>query len=192
MLSEMLKQDFEVASFKTKEHESSDDLNEIPIINRMTEEFDQSRFSDIKIIGFGKTWNLHKLLLIQSPLLSLKIEEGDDVIFLDCSLWNQLSKAGLHIALRDLYHFQLDRIQYITIDNCFSVLTGACFLELGELARYCYSKILSELSLLNQNVILFTNLIDQMKSNFGSLSLSPGQKYFLMFDVGFWKYIAKN
>jgi hypothetical protein len=63
----------------------------------LLKEFTNPRFSDVSVIALGKTWQLHRLILVQSPLLRKKIEDGADVIALDLTFWPQVAVEGLEV-----------------------------------------------------------------------------------------------
>lgn len=69
----------------------------IPKMNTLMKEFNNPRFSDITLICFGRSFRLHKLLLVQSPFLEPKIIDAD-VILLDLSEWPQLTQSGLEVS----------------------------------------------------------------------------------------------
>lgn len=104
-----------VEKFEDK-HEVEELDQEDPILA----EFDGDRFSDIAVFAFGKTWKLHKLLLIQSPMLKSRIKSGN-VILLETGGWpKSLDAAGVEKALKSLYH--LDSRKFIlSIDSAFKV-----------------------------------------------------------------------
>jgi hypothetical protein len=144
-----------------------------------------SRHSDITINAFGNTWNLHKIILLQSPFLERNFNrEINDSLYkysnlvlhldtfqLGIEMFGDLEKCalGFGIALKDIYavYFKLMlkltcrasfRFEHITADNVIHVLLAACFLELNELAQHCTDSIIKLLSSVQPIVSIIEDL----------------------------------
>jgi hypothetical protein len=157
-----------------KKIKEDDEIEEIIQKDPILSEFDNDRFSDIAIFAFGKTWKLHKLMLIQSPMLKEKIGDNS-VILLETAGWpKSLDAIGMEMALRSLYHLDTSKF-LVSMDLAFKILVAACFLQLYDLAQKCFRLIDTEMSSL-QNIVDMPMSIDNLKfvGNYGICS--PGQE----------------
>ena len=97
MISEF---DNSIAIVKFKEKEiDEEDIKIIPRSNPLLQEFNNDRFSDITIVGLGKSLKLHKLILVQSPFFHNKILNEDvDLVFIELSDWPTVTKLGIEVC----------------------------------------------------------------------------------------------
>jgi hypothetical protein len=138
----------EVAVLDTKVH-NEDDIQIIEKTNPLSLQFDDGLYSDFVVFVRTTSYRLHKVILSQSPFLK-KYLESDSVV-LDCE------PVGLQICLQDLYYHPRASIQN---DNVFQVLDVACYLELQELAYFCYTFILDKLTKL-ESIHVFCSQLQQ-------------------------------
>ncbi len=91
------------------------DIKEIHLENHLMNQFNNSKFSDITIVGFGQSWKLHRVLLTKSPYLGKRIENETDIILLDLTFWPSLTLIGLEVCFGGLIPRMLSRICTILI-----------------------------------------------------------------------------
>jgi hypothetical protein len=142
----------DLAVLDTKVHDE-DDITIIEKTNPLSLQFDDGLYSDFVVFVRTTSYRLHKVILSQSPFLK-KYLESDSVV-LDCE------PVGLQICLQDLYYHPRDSIQN---ENVFQVLDVACYLELQELAYFCYSFILDKLTKL-ESIHVFCSQLQQASPN---------------------------
>ncbi|TPX34230.1 hypothetical protein SmJEL517_g03084 [Synchytrium microbalum] len=130
--------------------------------------WEQGRYSDLSIQMLGKIYNLHKIVLVQSPFfVRLLSDDCTDLSFdYHDDRW---TVAAMDIVLRDLYdlvtvdkhHRNATRISMIAPDNVLPVLSAACFIEWPDMIEYCTNLFLDSLSL--DTVILYARGLDVLK-----------------------------
>ena len=83
---------------RKRKEEEDDEVQLLTRPNPLLLEFNESRFSDVCLVGFGKSLKLHKILLVQSPYLNSKIvQDGADLIFVELSDWPVKTGAGMEV-----------------------------------------------------------------------------------------------
>lgn len=83
---------------RKRKEEEEDEVQFLTRPNPLLLEFNESRFSDVCLVGFGKSLKLHKILLVQSPYLNSKIiQDGADLIFVELSDWPAQARAGMEV-----------------------------------------------------------------------------------------------
>lgn len=93
--------EFDNTIVKLKEMDSDkEEIKIIPRLNPLLQEFNNERFSDITIVGLGKSLKLHKMILIQSPFFANKILNEDIyLVFIELRDWPLSTKLGIEVSM---------------------------------------------------------------------------------------------
>jgi hypothetical protein len=105
-------------------------------------------FSDISLIYKDRTFNLHKIILIQS--IHFKNQINNEKSVLDLRSNNILTLEGLELVLKDLYQFK----RQVSVVNAMQVLCCSLFLEVEPLATYCLEFITEKLAKFDSVLVL--------------------------------------
>ncbi|KAI9351139.1 hypothetical protein DFJ73DRAFT_831726 [Zopfochytrium polystomum] len=112
--------------------------------------FRSGLFSDIAVVFCNRTFKLHRVVVLQSPLFarifltasSSPASSSDDSFFvLETGGDKRITVESIEVVLHDLYN-TAHRVDLIKSTNAANVLAAACFLELDDLATYCSDFIL--------------------------------------------------
>ncbi|KAI8928843.1 hypothetical protein BC831DRAFT_446784 [Entophlyctis helioformis] len=136
----------------------------------LLQEFELGRFSDISVVCFGRTFKLHRIMLLQSPFFRslLLASPLSTIIVLRTDTDPRITPQGLAIVLNDLYCIHSPRSSAyhgktsasalasassapppmrLTLDNAMSVLAAAAFLELEDLGATCTEAVASMMAM---------------------------------------------
>ncbi|KAI8902405.1 hypothetical protein BC833DRAFT_645313 [Globomyces pollinis-pini] len=139
---------------------NSDDEPEVIEVERgnfLMDEFVLGKYSDIQLIALGTTYQLHRIVLTQSPVLKEMLSQ--DQIILDFGVF-PISKVGFDIALKDMYLLP-NHSRNIDKQNIISVLCAACFLKQTDLVKYCEQMILNSFAIMD-HVIQFSHDLESI------------------------------
>ncbi|KAJ3219028.1 hypothetical protein HDU67_003018 [Dinochytrium kinnereticum] len=150
--------------------------------------FLEGSFSDINVVVLGKTFRLHKVVLLQSPFLSRLMacrREVTDSLTLDIYGDPRITKESVELVFWDLYDpSESGRSSRISQRQLVNVLAAACFFELDDLALYCTSFILASMS--ESTVLSFAEDLEILQPS-GSFirptSCGPDHQYHSLLDT---------
>jgi hypothetical protein len=138
----------ELRVLTTKEYDS-DEVSMIEPHSPLSTQFNNKVYSDFIVQVKDNQFRLHKVILSQSPFFKQFLDQ--DSCTIDCDA------TGLEICLLDLYHSSRSNIKS---QDILKALDVACYLELHDLAYFCYDFILTKLQKL-EDIILYCSQLQK-------------------------------
>ncbi|KAI8837589.1 hypothetical protein BC829DRAFT_404978 [Chytridium lagenaria] len=134
----------------------------------------EATFSDIKVVVLGKTFRLHKVVLLQSPFMARLMADNQDVsnsLTLDLCGDPRITKRVRRGCFWDLYDSsEGGRTSRIHSEDLMNVLAASCFFELEDLATYCNNLIMTTMSF--DNVMEFAKSMDTLRPSSSLIRLT--------------------